>query len=236
MRFENVTDFEIYVGRLKQFPVQIDQFIASFRLGVSSGYTCSTHQVRGIEKQLDAILGSDLPDFRAPMLLETTPEILLESPALVAEIESCLAEGGPVKSGFRAFRDFFTAEYLGACRTNPSISSLPNGAAIYDACLRFHTTTTLNADEIHEIGLKEVSAIESRYKNDVMIPLGFDPEDFPAFIAHTKGTKEYFVSSTEALLDHYRAACAAIEKVLPKYFAEFPRSPLMITSKMQGTY
>lgn len=45
MRFDNVHDFEIYRDRLKQFPIQIEQFIASFRLGMETGYTCSLSQV-----------------------------------------------------------------------------------------------------------------------------------------------------------------------------------------------
>lgn len=150
------------------------------------------------------------------------------------EIELLLADDGLVKSGYKMFRDFFMLEYMPVCRSSPSISSLPNGQAVYDSYLRFHTTTNLTAAEIHDIGLKEVASIESRYKLDVMTPLGVDAENFRDFVMTIKGNPTHYASSTEGLLDHYRAVCTTIEKVLPLYFAEFPRSPLIITSKTQG--
>ena len=44
------------------------------------------------------------------------------------------------------------------------MSSLPHGAEFYAACLRFHTSTELTAEQIHQLGLDEVDRIEAEMK------------------------------------------------------------------------
>ena len=46
-------------------------------------------------------------------------------------------------------------------RKNVGVSSLPNGTEFYEACLRWHLTLDLTPEEVHQLGLKEVSRIES---------------------------------------------------------------------------
>ena len=67
-----------------------------------------------------------------------------------------------VQPGMRKIRDFLRAEY----KTRPEIgaSSLPNGTEFYKQCIRFHTSTELTAQEIHDIGLREVERIENDMK------------------------------------------------------------------------
>ena len=81
---------------------------------------------------------------------------------------------------------------------------------------RFHTTTSLTPDEVHEIGLQEVAAIESRYSSDVLIPLGFDPADFKSFLHHVQSESQFYEKSGEALLDRYKAMCSKIQSILPR--------------------
>ena len=46
----------------------------------------------------------------------------------------------------------------------PGLSALPNGAAAYAWHLERFTTTKLTADQIHQIGLREVARIEPFFK------------------------------------------------------------------------
>jgi uncharacterized protein (DUF885 family) len=99
---------------------------------------------------------------------------------------------------------------------------------------RYHTTTNLTADEIHNIGLSEVARIEARYRDDVLIPLGYDPDDFKGFVNEMKVNPQFYVSSSAQLLKLYEDTCAQIAAKMPDYFGEIPRSPLAITSKTAG--
>ncbi|MPC73971.1 hypothetical protein E2C01_068314 [Portunus trituberculatus] len=61
---------------------------------------------------------------------------------------------------FKEIRNFIVDQYLLATRTEVGVSSLPGGKPYYQACLKFHTTTDLTPQEIHDMGQKEVARIE----------------------------------------------------------------------------
>jgi uncharacterized protein (DUF885 family) len=67
-----------------------------------------------------------------------------------------------------------------------------------------------------------------------MIPLGFDPDDMTTFMEFVKHDKQFYVSSSEALVEVYRNTCREIDEIMPKYFKEFPLSPLEIKSREGG--
>ena len=129
-------------------------------------------------------------------------------------------------------RDFVRDEYTPHLRADAAFSALPSGPAGYAACLRYHTTTTLSADEIHEMGLAEVARIEARYAAEVVAPLG--QPDFASFLAHAKAQPRFLKQSAEELLEHYRLITARIERVLPEFFAEFPKSRMEIVAADKG--
>ena len=53
-----------------------------------------------------------------------------------------------------------------------AVSSLPDiGVEFYEQCLKFHTSTDMTAEEIHQTGLKEVERINKEMRN-VLSELG----------------------------------------------------------------
>ncbi len=94
--------------------------------------------------------------------------------------------------------------------------------------MRFHTTTNLTADEIHEIGKVEVAKIEERYKRDVLAPLSYPPDDMKSFVESVQKDPKFYKTKPEDLIAHYRIECDKISKALPNFFNEFPRSKLEI--------
>src|SRR5262249_23994891 len=64
-----------------------------------------------------------------------------------------------VLPAYQKFKQFLETEYLPACYGNVGCWQQTGGAAVYAAACRFHTTTDLSPDEIHEIGLREVERI-----------------------------------------------------------------------------
>ena len=60
---------------------------------------------------------------------------------------------------FKSMAIFLKFNYLSAGRESSGIADIPNGEAYYDHAIKFYTTTKMSADEIHELGLKEVSRI-----------------------------------------------------------------------------
>ena len=71
------------------------------------------------------------------------------------------AIGNEVLPAYMRFARFLEVSYVPACRTEPGISSVPNGAKYYQFLIRQSTTTDLTADQIHQIGLDEVKRDEA---------------------------------------------------------------------------
>ena len=107
----------------------------------------------------------------------------------------------------------------------PGCSSLPSGGDIYQACLRYHTTTDLTAEQIHAIGLAEVATIEARYVKDVLTPLGYRGgiDKFPEFTSDAQRDSKYYVENPGDLKRAYEVMCSKIAKILPNFFNEFPK-------------
>ena len=58
-------------------------------------------------------------------------------------------------------------------RKSVGISSLPNGAEYYQACLKWHLSVDMTADEIHQLGKEEVERIyEEMQKVSSVLNLG----------------------------------------------------------------
>ena len=67
-----------------------------------------------------------------------------------------------VQGGMRLICDYLEEHYMKNLRPHIAASSLPNGKAFYQECIRFHTSTNMTPEEIHSIGQAEVEKIESQ--------------------------------------------------------------------------
>lgn len=197
------------------------------REGIRTGMVASAEMIRLVEAQVDDLIASDLPALREP-LSSTTLDL---DDGLRSQIYSAIHK---TKEGFTKFKEFFRSEYTPKVRSITGCSALPNGLDMYQACLRYHTTTGLTPDQVHAIGLAEVAAIEARYVSDVLVPLGYKKDQFKNFIADAQMDSKYHVENPADLKRAYEVMCSAIAKILPDFFNEFPNSPLSIETRTAG--
>src|SRR4029077_9385771 len=62
---------------------------------------------------------------------------------------------------YRAFAEFIRTEYGPQGRTTLSVTSLPDGEKRYQNNIYGRTTTHMIADEIHQLGLREIARIQA---------------------------------------------------------------------------
>ena len=110
--------------------------------------------------------------------------------------------------------------------TDDGIWRFPEGAAYYSALLANYTTTDLSADQIHNIGLREVERIHGEMR-DIMAKVGFDGS-LQDFFEYTRNDDRFFYDSREAYLADAEARIDAMEAKLPEYFTTLPTDPLVI--------
>jgi uncharacterized protein (DUF885 family) len=141
--------------------------------------------------------------------------------ALRAQAQSLLAQ--QVVPAYRRLHGYFVNDYLPKARNSIAASDRPKGRAYYDFLARDYTTTTLSADEIHDIGLKEVARLRERMQA-VKQEVGFKG-DMAAFFAHLRSDPKFFHKTPAQLLAAYQALAKRIDPELVKVFRYLPRMP-----------
>lgn len=160
MRFESLNDFNLLIERMRGFKIQSEQFIESMKEGIKIGYVANDAMTYNIEKDLKSILNDGYPEINQVFILlnDISSDVMNEKVKEKIQLEINEAKD-IVSQGFQLMLDFYENEYKSNVRSkdgNIGCSSLPNGVACYDACLRYHTTTNLTANQVHEIGKKNL--------------------------------------------------------------------------------
>jgi len=110
--------------------------------------------------------------------------------------------------------------------TDDGIWRFDDGAAYYDALLASYTTTNLTADQIHNIGLREVARIHGEMR-DIMDQVGFEGS-LQDFFEYTRTDDRFFYDTREEYLVDARAAVDRLTEKLPEYFGTLPEAPFVI--------
>lgn len=110
--------------------------------------------------------------------------------------------------------------------TDDGVWRLDDGAAYYQTLLKSYTTTDLTADEIHNIGLREVERIHGEMR-EIMDEVGFEGS-LQDFFQYTRTNDRFFYETREAYLADAEAKLEAMEEKLPQFFATLPTDPLVI--------
>jgi uncharacterized protein (DUF885 family) len=133
---------------------------------------------------------------------------------------------GKLVPAFVRIRDFLQDEYLPRARSTVGLSQLPGGDARYAALVRLHTTTELTPQQIHRIGLDEVSRITASMET-IRSEVGFNGT-LRQFFEHLRTDARFKPASSQALGDGYRAIGQRVDAAIPKLFSRRPKSALDI--------
>jgi uncharacterized protein (DUF885 family) len=126
-----------------------------------------------------------------------------------------------VRPAYARLADFIASEYAPKGRVDPGLWALPDGDKRYRVALRRMTTTDLDPEAIHELGLKEVKRIEEE-QLEIAKKLGFS--DLPAFRVSVRTNPKLKASSREQILEKYRFYIHQMEPQLPKFFGLLPKT------------
>ena len=225
-------DWENYVKRMTRLPSAVRDTQAMMVEGLAERLVPPAVVLDGTTTQFDVVLAGNLEPMMAP--LHTMPDSIpaarqaeLRATAEKARLDALLALGEMLL--------WLKSDYIPAAPTSVSARDQPMGRAFYEFELRRFTTTAQSAQEIHEIGLKEVARIRGEmlqviartdwYSADPARAALPPDERLAQFIAYLRGDPRFYHRTAEALLDGYRAICKRIDAKLPEYFGVLPRLP-----------
>jgi uncharacterized protein (DUF885 family) len=168
-------DIENYIARLAAVAPLIDQGLVEARAAVAAGIVAPRFILERTIEQIDGFLRA-AP--RSNVYVSTLAERIgtlgekiapADRDTFVAAAEKTTAEA--VIPAYRRVRDFL-AEQLPKATDDAGVWRMPRGDAFYAQALRTFTTTSLTADEIHAIGLREVARLEGEM-DTILRQLGY---------------------------------------------------------------
>jgi uncharacterized protein (DUF885 family) len=116
---------------------------------------------------------------------------------------------------------FIREEYSPNARKTIAAYDLPNGEAYYRSQIFEYTTLDLTPDQIHTIGLEEVSRIRTDM-NKIIKDLKFEG-DFPAFLTFLRTDPQFYAKTPHELLAEASYLAKRVDGMLPMYFGKLPR-------------
>lgn len=221
--FRNKADYESYNARLKQYGRVNDQSLAVANEALKGKYVLPCVVLDGYEKGISGLIADDTRQSRyfAPYARSRPANIdEAEWTALSAEAASIIDD--VIYPALNKHLDWFAKSYKPNCAKAPGISAQPGGKDYYNFRIRQETTTNLNADQIHALGLKEVARIRAEMV-EVATRAGFASRE--AFIQHLRTDPRYYAKTPEELMEKVARVNKTIDGKMPGLFHRLPRLP-----------
>ncbi|HEY1435446.1 MAG TPA: DUF885 domain-containing protein, partial [Thermoanaerobaculia bacterium] len=223
MPFATPKDYENYIARLNAFPKYVAEETALMREGLAAGFTVPRVTLEGYDVTMTThvVSAADKSIFYAPFRKYPPGVPPAEQARLTEAGRRAVLEGAV--AGYRALADFLRAEYILRARTTIGASALPKGREYYAHLVRSFTTLDVTADQVHEIGRREV--LRLRAEMDAVIAKTDFQGNFAAFLAYLRTDPRFYAKTGEELLKDASYIAKRMDGQLPSLFGKLPRLP-----------
>ena len=223
--FNTTRQYEDYLARLHALPHALDQITGILQQGVKDKLLPPRSLLEKTVTQCNDIAAPAgeantfaQPVAHFPVAVPAADRKRLHD-AIVAAVDN------EVRPAYRKLSHYLARDYAPNGRTQEGIWSVPNGDALYRFAIRQQTTTSLDPETIHQLGLKEVERIEVE-QLAIAKKLGFS--DLRTFRASLKTNPKLIPTSRDQILDSYRHYTAQMQPQLPKLFGLLPPTQLEV--------
>lgn len=229
-QINNISDAQAYISRLNGVPKRLNQLQKALEIRAEKNiiapkfvfsYVISDSQniIKGapFDKGDDSAL---LADFSKKVNALDIQE--KEKKTLITGAEKALVD--KVKPAYNQLIHYI--ETLAAqADTRDGVWKLPNGAAFYNNALARTTTTHMTADQIHELGIAEVTRIHNEmrtimqkvhYKGSLQEFFGFMRDAPQFYYPNTAEGKAAYLTEATKLIDNIQSRLDEVFKVKPK--------------------
>jgi uncharacterized protein (DUF885 family) len=223
--FNTTKQYEDYLARLHRIPALFDQVMEVLRQGEKDQLMPPRFLLEKTITQCKSIAepAGEASPFGHPVA--KFPDAVPEADRKRLHDAIIAAVDNEVRPAYTKLGNFIATEYAPKGRTDPGVWSLPGGDALYRFSIQRLTTTNMDPEYIHQLGLKEVARIESE-ELEIAKQLGF--ADLKSLRASIKSDPKLVATSREQILDKYRADIAQMKPELPKLFGLLPKTPLEV--------
>jgi len=225
LSFTTSKDYDDWIARLRAIPHAFDQVTSNMSIGIDDKRVPPKFLLEKALANVQQLASQKPEDSPLALPLKKFPGSISAAEQTRIKTEMLAAISKQVLPAYQRFARFLEVAYIPAGRTEPGISSIPDGAAYYKFRIKQSTTTNLTADQIHQIGLDQVQKDEAEMLT-IAQKLGF--HDLESFRASLKTNPKLKATSREQLLDTYRGYLGPMQAKLPELFGHLPKSPFEV--------
>jgi len=235
-RINDISDADAYIQRLHGVSAMFDQVIDQLRIR---------------EK-----LGVFPPKWAYDQMIQASNNVISGNPFTQSENDSTILADFTQKLGALGLSQAEQASYLSKANTalNKSVKPayekliaelmkqrllspegdgvwrLPDGDKWYQNRLEWFTTTDLNAEQVHQIGVENVERIHAQMR-EIMAQVNFEGTLSEFFTFMRTDPQFYYPDSDQGRADYMADAKAYIDKMeakIPEYFGLTPKAPMVV--------
>ena len=225
--FETVEDYDNWIKRIDDYLSFLDTSISMMREGMSKNIVLPKVLTQKMIPQLDEFISNPVNDhlFYKPIASMSQSITEEERNRISSEYSNMITN--KLKPKYIALKQFLVNEYLPACRETSGIGALPNGQETYNYLIKLHTTTTMTADEIHELGKSEVARILIEMEN-AKNKIGFEG-DIEAFFEFVRNSPEQMpFTDPQQVIDNFNSIKERINRTLNQVFELKPKADFVV--------
>jgi len=221
--FRTKADYESYLARIAQYPKLNDAALAMTAEAVRTRHVLPCSVLGNYERTISGVIANDptksrfYEPFTRTRPVDVTAREWSELQGRARQVIS-----GTINPAYAKHLAFYRTTYQPNCARTDSVSAQPQGRQYYALLARQHTTTSLNPDEIHGIGLRESARIRAEM-DKVAREAGFPGR--AAFIQDLRTNPKYFATTPDQLMKETGLVTKMIDGKMPGLFGRLPRLP-----------
>lgn len=237
-RFKTVEDYELGLAQLEGFVDFMDSTVARLEQGMAQGYHQPKIVVNNVLGQVEAFLELPLEENPFYTPIHRFPDGMGKADRARLEDAYRRIIEDRANPAYKRWRTFLRERYLPAATDGAGLWAMKDGERVYASLLAKHTTTTMSALQIHQLGLAEVARIRAGMEQ-ARQATGFDG-DLPAFFEHVRTEPGFYYSEPKDIIDHFERIERKVWERMPELFsrrplAQFELRPLPAPGDQRGT-
>ena len=221
--FKTVKDYENWLLRVDDFMIWCDTAIGNMKKGMELGVVLPKALIKKVIPQMESFTKGTAEEHLFYRPIAEMPENFSDedSTRLSTAYRKMIDE--KVIPKYKELHTFFTNEYLAKGREEAGIVAQPNGEKLYNFLIKYFTTTNMTADEIFELGKKEVARVTAEMEK-VKDEVGFEGtiDDFYKHVKNKKELKPF--TEAQQVIDNFNAIYAKMQPNLEKLFDKVPKT------------
>ena len=225
--FKTVKDYNNWLKRIDDYLIWLETAEERMRQGIKNEIVLPKSLIKKVIPQLKTILNPDLNQnlFFSPA--RQFPKEFSEKDKSILTEKYTEMVLNKIIPAYKKLSDFMSDQYLDAGRSSSGISAFEDGLDYYNYSIKLYTTTELTADEIHNIGLKEVAKISSEMEK-IKTKVGFNG-DLKSFFNHVRELDELIpFNEPQEVIDNFNKIHEKMTPQVNKLFGLQPKTPFEV--------